>query len=882
MEIQTEKLTPMMQQYMETKNQYKDCILFYRLGDFYEMFFDDALCVTKELELTLTGKSCGLDERAPMCGVPFHSAESYINRLVERGYKVAICEQVEDPKSAKGLVKREVIRVVTPGTNSFTSSLDETRNNYLMGIVSIEGKFGISVVDVTTGEYLMTEVDSVSKLLDEINKFTPSEIICNDTFYISGVDMNDLSSRLGIVISPLDPSYFDKDSCQRALCRHFKVSTLEGLGFKEYAIGTIAAGSIMQYLEETQKCSLAHISHLLPYHTGKYMLLDRNTRRNLELVETLREKQKRGSLLWVLDKTKTAMGARKLRSSLEQPLIDKETILQRYDAIDELNQDVITREELREYLNPVYDLERLLSKISYKTVNPRDMIALESSLSMLPHIRLLCSNFKSDLFQDFTQNLDPLEDVYQLIHSAIVEEPPISVREGGIFKNGFNEEIDHLRNAKTEGKNWLADLETTEKEQTGIKNLRIKYNKVFGYYLEVTKSFVNQVPDTWIRKQTLTNAERYTTPELKEMEDTILGAEDRLYNLEYAVFCQLREEIFQQMDRIQQTASVIASIDMIASLAYVAEHNHYVRPKLNNKGILRIKDGRHPVIEQMIAHDMFIPNDNFLDEDSHRLVIITGPNMAGKSTYMRQTALIVLMAQLGSFVPASQADISLVDRIFTRVGASDDLASGQSTFMVEMTEVANILHNATKNSLIILDEIGRGTSTFDGLSIAWSVVEHIVDKKLIGAKTLFATHYHELTELEGKLEGVQNYCIAVKEDGEDIVFLRKIVKGGADKSYGIQVAKLAGVPEQVLIRAREIADQLENKDALSLDGVVNQMAVSSPGEKTMNQLSIFDTMGNDQTDDILFELRDIDLSRVTPMDAMNLVYKWQKSLQERW
>ena len=882
MEIQTEKLTPMMQQYMETKNQYKDCILFYRLGDFYEMFFDDALCVTKELELTLTGKSCGLDERAPMCGVPFHSAESYINRLVERGYKVAICEQVEDPKSAKGLVKREVIRVVTPGTNSFTSSLDETRNNYLMGIVSIEGKFGISVVDVTTGEYLMTEVDSVSKLLDEINKFTPSEIICNDTFYISGVDMNDLSSRLGIVISPLDPSYFDKDSCQRALCRHFKVSTLEGLGFKEYAIGTIAAGSIMQYLEETQKCSLAHISHLLPYHTGKYMLLDRNTRRNLELVETLQEKQKRGSLLWVLDKTKTAMGARKLRSSLEQPLIDKETILQRYDAIDELNQDVITREELREYLNPVYDLERLLSKISYKTVNPRDMIALESSLSMLPHIRLLCSNFKSDLFQDFTQNLDPLEDVYQLIHSAIVEEPPISVREGGIFKNGFNEEIDHLRNAKTEGKNWLADLETTEKEQTGIKNLRIKYNKVFGYYLEVTKSFVNQVPDTWIRKQTLTNAERYTTPELKEMEDTILGAEDRLYNLEYAVFCQLREEIFQQMDRIQQTASVIASIDMIASLAYVAEHNHYVRPKLNNKGILRIKDGRHPVIEQMIAHDMFIPNDTFLDEDSHRLVIITGPNMAGKSTYMRQTALIVLMAQLGSFVPASQADISLADRIFTRVGASDDLASGQSTFMVEMTEVANILHNATKNSLIILDEIGRGTSTFDGLSIAWSVVEHIVDKKLIGAKTLFATHYHELTELEGKLEGVQNYCIAVKEDGEDIVFLRKIVKGGADKSYGIQVAKLAGVPEQVLIRAREIADQLENKDALSLDGVVNQMAVSSPGEKTMNQLSIFDTMGNDQTDDILFELRDIDLSRVTPMDAMNLVYKWQKSLQERW
>ena len=882
MEIQTEKLTPMMQQYMETKNQYKDCILFYRLGDFYEMFFDDALCVTKELELTLTGKSCGLDERAPMCGVPFHSAESYINRLVERGYKVAICEQVEDPKSAKGLVKREVIRVVTPGTNSFTSSLDETRNNYLMGIVSIEGKFGISVVDVTTGEYLMTEVDSVSKLLDEINKFTPSEIICNDTFYISGVDMNDLSSRLGIVISPLDPSYFDKDSCQRALCRHFKVSTLEGLGFKEYAIGTIAAGSIMQYLEETQKCSLAHISHLLPYHTGKYMLLDRNTRRNLELVETLREKQKRGSLLWVLDKTKTAMGARKLRSSLEQPLIDKETILQRYDAIDELNQDVITREELREYLNPVYDLERLLSKISYKTVNPRDMIALESSLSMLPHIRLLCSNFKSDLFQDFTQNLDPLEDVYQLIHSAIVEEPPISVREGGIFKNGFNEEIDHLRNAKTEGKNWLADLETTEKEQTGIKNLRIKYNKVFGYYLEVTKSFVNQVPDTWIRKQTLTNAERYTTPELKEMEDTILGAEDRLYNLEYAVFCQLREEIFQQMDRIQQTASVIASIDMIASLAYVAEHNHYVRPKLNNKGILRIKDGRHPVIEQMIAHDMFIPNDTFLDEDSHRLVIITGPNMAGKSTYMRQTALIVLMAQIGSFVPAEKANIGIVDRIFTRVGASDDLASGQSTFMVEMTEVANILRNATSRSLLILDEIGRGTSTFDGLAIAWAVIEHISNTKLCGAKTLFATHYHELTELEGKIPGVNNYCIAVKEKGDDIVFLRKIVKGGADKSYGIQVAKLAGVPDSVINRAKELVEELSDAD---ITAAVKDLTAPKKKQKIvydqvdMAQMSLFDTV---QDNDIVEEIKNLDMTNLTPMEAMNILYNLQNKIKNRW
>lgn len=875
-----EQLTPMMQQYMETKKQYKDCILFYRLGDFYEMFFDDALCASKELEITLTGKSCGLKERAPMCGVPFHSAESYINRLVEKGYKVAICEQMEDPKLAKGLVKRDVIRIVTPGTNCYIGSLDESKNNYLMGIVSIDNSFGISFVDVTTGEYYMTEVDSLSKLLDEINKFMPSEIICNDSFYICGADLTDLSERLGIAISALEPRYFDKDICNRVLCRHFQVSTLEGLGLKEYSIGVTAAGCVMQYLEETQKCSLAHISKIKPYQTGKYMLLDRNTRRNLELVETLREKQKRGSLLWVLDKTKTAMGARKLRSCLEQPLIDREQIEKRYDAIEELNENVITREEMREYLNPVYDLERLLSKISYKTVNPRDMIALESSLSMLPHIRFLCGNFKSQLFQELYQKLDPLEDMFQLIHDAIEEEPPISVREGGIFKNGFHEEIDKLRNAKTEGKDWLADLEAREKENTGIKNLRIKYNKVFGYYLEVTKSFISQVPDTWIRKQTLTNAERYTTPELKEMEDVILGAEDRLYNLEYAVFCDLRDKIFAQMERIQNTASVIAMIDMLGSLAYVAEHNHYVRPRLNQKGEIHIKEGRHPVIERMIEHDMFISNDTFLDEDTHRVVIITGPNMAGKSTYMRQTALIVLMAQIGSFVPAQSADISLVDRIFTRVGASDDLASGQSTFMVEMTEVANILHNATKDSLIILDEIGRGTSTFDGLSIAWSVVEHIVDKKKIGAKTLFATHYHELTELEGKLEGVQNYCIAVKEDGEDIVFLRKIVKGGADRSYGIQVAKLAGVPEEVLERAREISNCLEvESESYTIPA---EMKTEKPDAGEMTQLSIFDTMGNNQTEDILFELRDINLSEVTPMDAMNLVYKWQNQLKERW
>lgn len=883
-----EQLTPMMQQYMETKKQYKDCILFYRLGDFYEMFFDDALCASKELEITLTGKSCGLKERAPMCGVPFHSAETYINRLVEKGYKVAICEQVEDPKQAKGLVKREVTRIVTPGTNCFTGSLDETKNNYLMGIVSVDPNFGLSVVDVTTGEYLLTEVDSLGKLLDEINKYMPAEIICNDSFYLSGADLTDLTDRLGIAISALEPHYFDEANCRRCLCRHFRINSLDGMGLEEYSIGVVAAGCVMQYLEETQKCSLEHIAHLHSYHTGKYMLLDQSTRRNLELVETLREKQKRGSLLWVLDKTKTAMGARKLRSCIEQPLVAEDEILERFDAIEEMNANVITREELREYLNPVYDLERLLSKISYRTVNPRDMIALETSLEMLPHIRFLCGNFQAPLFQKLYAQLDPLEDIYKLIHDAIEEEPPISVREGGIFKTGFHDEIDRLRQAKTEGKDWLADLEAKEKENTGIKNLRIKYNKVFGYYLEVTKSFISQVPDNWIRKQTLTNAERYTTQELKEMEDVILGAEDRLYSLEYAVFCELREKIFKQMKRIQDTAAVIATIDMLASLAHVAEHNRYVRPSINHAGSISIKEGRHPVIEKMMDNDMFIANDTKLDDDTHRVVIITGPNMAGKSTYMRQTALISLMAQIGSFVPAKEADLCLVDRIFTRVGASDDLASGQSTFMVEMTEVANILHNATKDSLIILDEIGRGTSTFDGLSIAWSVVEHIVNKKKIGAKTLFATHYHELTELEGKLEGIQNYCIAVKEDGEDIVFLRKIVKGGADRSYGIQVARLAGVPDEVLVRAREIADHMEAQDqsgGISLSELPGEQEHSHQTDKSMEnmtQLSIFDTMASGQTDDILFELRDINLANVTPIDAMNLVYKWQNSLKERW
>ncbi len=884
------QLTPMMQKYLETKNEYKDCILFYRLGDFYEMFFEDAKCVSKELDLTLTGKSCGLKERAPMCGVPFHSADGYINRLVSKGYKVAICEQVEDPKLAKGLVKREVIQVVTPGTNNNVSVLEDDKNNYLMGIVCQGELFGVSVVDVTTGEYLLTEVGTPERLLDEINKFMPSEIICNDTFYICGVDIEDLKERMGISISVLSPRYFDEELCVRALCRHFSVASLDGMGLSDYSAGVTAAGAVMEYLQEMQKNTLAHISALTPYYTGKYMLLDRNTRRNLELVETLREKQKRGSLFWVLDKTRTAMGARKLRSSIEQPLIDRDEIEKRYDSIEELNQNVITREEMREYLNPIYDLERLLSKISYKTANPRDLIALLSSLTMLPHILFLCQNFKSGLFRELSEELDPLTDLCELISKAIQEEPPLALHDGGIIKEGYNEQVDQLRNAKSEGKTWLAALESEEREKTGIKNLKVKYNRVFGYYLEVTNSYKDLVPDSWTRKQTLSNAERYTTEKLKELEDVVLGAEDKLFNLEYQLFCEVRDQIFTQLNRIQQTARAVAMVDMITALAYVAEKYNYVRPSLNQKGVLHIKDGRHPVIEQMIDHDMFIANDTYLDQEEHRLVIITGPNMAGKSTYMRQTALIVLMAQLGSFVPAASADLSLCDRIFTRVGASDDLASGQSTFMVEMTEVANILHNATKDSLIILDEIGRGTSTFDGLSIAWAVAEYIVEKKNIGAKTLFATHYHELTELEGKLKGVQNCCIAVKEDGDDIVFLRKIVKGGADKSYGIQVAKLAGVPEEVLNRAHEIAAQLENNDQNfrgflkeeKNDETLLSQPVPPSKEGTMAQLSIFDAVQNFSYEDILFELRDIDLSHVTPMDAMNLVYKWQNKLKDQW
>ena len=882
--VLNDEYTPMMQHYLATKEAYKDCILFYRLGDFYEMFFDDAKIVSKELELTLTGKSCGTKERAPMCGVPYHAAETYLNRLVKKGYKVAICEQVEDPKTAKGIVKRDVIRIVTPGTNTDSQSLDESKNNYIMCIVYLADKYGISIADVSTGDYFVTEVDTERKLLDEINKYSPAEIICNEAFYMSGVDLDDIKNRQNICVSALEAWYFSDDTAVGTLKEHFKIHSLESIGLNDFACGSIAAGSLLKYLYETQKNSLAHMTSIHPYVTGKFMIIDSSTRRNLELVETLREKSKRGSLLWVLDKTKTAMGARTLRSYIEQPLIDKAAITERLDAITELNSHAITREELREYLNPIYDLERLITRVTYQTANPRDLIAFKNSIHMLPPIKTLLDDFKSPLLIKIQEQLDALEDIFAMIENGIIEEPPLLMHDGGIIKEGYHEEVDRLRKAKTEGKQWLAELESKEREKTGIKNLKIKFNKVFGYYLEVTNSYKELVPDYFTRKQTLANAERYITPELKELEDVILGAEDKLTVLEYELFRTIRESIAAEVVRIQKTAKAVAHLDVLASLAYVAEQNHYCRPKLNENGTIDIKGGRHPVVEKMIHNDMFISNDTYLDNHKQRISIITGPNMAGKSTYMRQSALIVLMAQIGSFVPADSANIGIVDRIFTRVGASDDLASGQSTFMVEMTEVANILRNATSKSLLILDEIGRGTSTFDGLSIAWAVVEHISNPKLLGAKTLFATHYHELTELEGKLNNVNNYCIAVKEKGDDIVFLRKIVPGGADKSYGIQVAKLAGLPDSVLERAKVIVEELSAND---ISDIAKNIQVDTAGKKKKNQLdevdmtqmSLFDTV---KDDDIIAELGSIDISHLTPIEAMNKLYELQNKVKNRW
>ena len=877
-------LTPMMQQYMAIKEQYKDCILFYRLGDFYEMFYDDALTASRELEITLTGKNCGQEERAPMCGVPYHAVDVYLNKLVAKGYKVAICEQAEDPKQAKGIVKREVIRIVTPGTNLSQQALDEGRNNYLMCLVYDNNQFGLAITDISTGDFYTTEVATPKELYDEIHRFSPSEIICNDSFYMSGASLDDFKDRLHVSVSTLDTWYMDEAVSVQKIKEHFKVASLDGLGLTDFPSGTLAVGALLLYLYETQKNTLDNLTKITPYRSGGYMIIDSATNRNLELIETLREKQKKGSLLWVLDKTKTAMGARLMRNWIEQPLIEKKKITARQDAVEELYNDMITREEIREYLNAVYDLERLVTRISYRTANPRDLIAFKTSLGMIPPVKQLLSQAKSAELKEIDERMDCLEDIYDLIEKSIQDEPPIMIREGGMIKEGYNEDVDKFRLSRTEGKTWLAELEAREKEKTGIKNLRVRYNKVFGYYLEVTNSYKELVPEDWTRKQTQANAERYITPELKELEDMILGAEDKLAALEYDLYCEVRDSIGEQVVRIQETAKAIAHLDVLASLACVAQSNDYVRPSINTKGVIDIQGGRHPVVEKMNNNQMFIDNDTYLDNKNHRISIITGPNMAGKSTYMRQSALIVLMAQIGSFVPAKSANIGIVDRIFTRVGASDDLASGQSTFMVEMTEVANILRNATSRSLLILDEIGRGTSTFDGLSIAWAVVEHISNPKLLGAKTLFATHYHELTELEGKLDSVNNYCIAVREQGDDIIFLRKIIRGGADKSYGIQVARLAGVPDSVIDRAKEIASWLEETDVT--DKAKNLQVRTSAKKKEVvreavpaeKQMSLFDIYPADHP--VLKELAGLDVSNMTPIQALNTLYELQKRLKE--
>ena len=879
-------MSPMMQKYLETKEEYKDCILFYRLGDFYEMFFDDAILASKELELTLTGKNCGLEERAPMCGVPFHAAEMYINKLVSKGYKVAVCEQVEDPKEAKGLVKREVIRIATPGTNIDMNTLEESKNNYIMCIFYADNSYGISISDITTGIFMTTEVADERKLLDEIYKFNPSEIVCNEAFMFSGFDFDNLQFHIKVVVFSIEAFYFDEEMAEKCLKDHFKLASLSGVGLDEKNGAITASGALLQYLYNSQKSQIDQIRNISVYHVSDYMIIDSATRRNLELTETMLEKQKKGSLLWVLDKTKTAMGARMLRSFLEQPLNDKKRINSRLDAISLFTSDMILREELREYLQPVYDLERLMGKINYHSVNPRDMIAFKNSLEMLPHIKNLLKDCKTPCIIDLYDSLDALEDLYSLIDNAISEDAPLNLKEGGIIKEGFNETVDSLRNAKTDGKTWLAQLEAEDKERTGIKNLRIKYNRVFGYYFEVTNSFLELVPEDYIRKQTLANAERYTTSRLKELEDVILNAEDKLFSLEYDLFVELRNKLASQVDRILSTAKNIALLDAYSSMAYVAEKNNFVRPKINEKGIIDIKEGRHPVVELMTKDEMFISNDTYLDNSNNRVAVITGPNMAGKSTYMRQVALIVLMAQIGSFVPAASANIGIVDRIFTRVGASDDLASGRSTFMVEMTEVANILRNATSKSLLILDEIGRGTSTFDGLSIAWAVIEHISNTKLLGAKTLFATHYHELTELEGKLSGVNNYCIAVKEQKDHIVFLRKIVKGGADKSYGIAVAKLAGIPDSVIDRANELVMQLSDNDiaasvrSIAKEGDKPRKTITKKSDEVdLGQMSLFDTLSDDE---ILKELKEIDCNNLTPMEALNTLNMLQSKIINRW
>ena len=865
--------SPMMQHYLDMKEKYKDCILFYRLGDFYEMFFDDAINVSKELELTLTGKECGQEERAPMCGVPYHAADTYIARLISKGYKVAICEQLEDPKLAKGMVKRDVIRVVTPGTVIEANLLEDKKNNYIMSVYKSGIYYGLTACDVTTGDLRTTEIketNNFTALLDEISKYSPAELVVNPMMYDCSEEIAKIRERFDVYITRLEEKEFTNN--YEALSVKYKIVDDEEKPVEDlskYMLSVAATNALFTYLLDTQKNNLDHINKIVLYSVTKYMSLDINARRNLEITEKLRDKTKKGTLLWVLDKTATAMGGRLLRNWLNNPLINVEKINKRLDAVAELKDNIILRGEISDNLKKVYDIERLAGKISYGSANGRDLISLKSSAKQLPEIKKILSQAKSSMLSELYSELDTLDDVYDIIDKTIVDEPPISVKEGGLIKLGYDEEIDKLKTATTDGKNWIINLEAEEREKTGIKGLKVGFNKVFGYYIEVTKSNISLVPDRYIRKQTLTGGERYITEELKNLENQILGAEEKVVNLEYNVFVEVRDKIEAQIERVQKSAGIIATLDCLCSLATIAEDQNYVRPEVDNSGVLDIKDGRHPVIEKILPSGSFVQNDTYLDKAENRLAIITGPNMAGKSTYMRQVALITLMAQIGSFVPASYARIGVVDKIFTRVGASDDLSMGQSTFMVEMMEVAQILKEATANSLVILDEIGRGTSTYDGLSIAWAVAEYISDREKCGAKTLFATHYHELTELENKLEGVKNYSIAVKEKGEDIIFLRKIVKGGTDESYGVHVAKLAGVPQTVTKRANEILKSIERKNVLNNKKMEKQEKGVADGQLTMFNYKLAE---------IAHELDKVDVNELTPIDALNTLVKIKEKM----
>ena len=859
--------SPMMQSYLVTKEQYKDCILFYRLGDFYEMFFDDAIVASRELEITLTGKACGMEEKAPMCGIPHHAVEIYLSRLIAKGYKVAICEQLEDPKTTKGIVKRDVIRVVTPGTVIENNMLEEKKNNYIMSIVKKGLYYGLGICDISTGDFYATQIklseNNFEKLLDEYARYSPAELVVNPAMGNSEKELNIMRDRNNTFVTVREDKMFENDS--NTLLNLYTI--VDGFDkekeeFYDEELIVCAINGLINYFTETQKVKLEHLNKIQVYEVRKYMALDINARRSLELTERMRDKSKKGTLIWVLDKTSTSMGGRLLRRWINDPLLNSEEINERLEAVKELKDNMMLRGDIQELLKKVYDIERLAGKISYGNANARDMISLRNSLSNLPDLKQILSMASSPLLNKLYKRLDELKDIHDLIEKAIVEEPPISVKEGGIIKRGYNELIDEYRSASTEGKNWIIALEAKEKEKTGIKNLKVGYTKVFGYYIEITRSFLNMVPENYVRKQTLTGAERFITEELKSIEDKILGSEEKVVALEYEEFSKIRTEIAKNIERLQNSASSIANVDVLLSLAIVAENNNYVCPSINDGEILDIKGGRHPVVEKMVDDGLFVENDTYLDCKDTRVAIITGPNMAGKSTYMRQVAIIALMAQIGSFVPAEEATIGIVDKIFTRVGASDDLSSGQSTFMVEMNEVANILKEATPKSLVILDEIGRGTSTYDGLSIAWAVAEFIADKEKIGCKTLFATHYHELLQLEELVEGIKNYSVAVKEKGEDVIFLRKIVEGGTDESYGIHVAKLAGVPRNVVTRANKILRSLER-------GGVKIKEEKETKKQVEGQFDLFDV----KFADISRELDKININELTPIEALNMLVK---------